>query len=296
MLDNTEILIKNTNPFNLSKGTSLGSWRNKWQGGSGLGIAAGAASMLSSAYMAANPDIDSVNDKVDLEIDAMKSQRTAPSMSSLDDLMADMSSYRKISTDFDVDDYYNGPSDGSTFFNTLSSTATGALTGSAAGPWGALAGGVVGLGSGLIGGLLGKNKARQAAEDAVAKLKKEANETNNYRQAAYQTMAQSMTAKNNRNLFSQIAAYGGPLGISLLPVGGAIDYMQNGELLASLGENMTKNNNERASMPKFAFGGALGGYGGDWSNGLNYEAGKIYDVSEDEIKRLKQQGYEFEHV
>lgn len=262
--------IRSTNPHVFGNG----SWKDNWTNGNGLGSALGmvgaAGSIGASAISMANPDTASVEEKVDAQLESIKGQRNIGQFESLDDLMAGWASNRNLSTSFDADDYYNGPSTGDIITGTLSSTVSGATAGMAAGPWGALAGAVVGLGAGLIGGLTGRSKAKDAANDAAGKLANEARKTNNYRQQAYQTMAQNMVAKNNRNLFSQIAAYGGPLGISLLPVGGAIDYMQNEELLASLGENMTKNNNERASMPKFAFGGALGGYGGDWSNGLNF--------------------------
>lgn len=249
-------------------------WKKNWQNGKGLdsalGIAGGAASLFGTAYSMATPDTDTMMDSVDASIDKLKSNQQGIQANSLDDLMGQWSSYRNLSTDFNTDDYYVGPSDGDIFKNTLSSTISGATTGASAGPWGALAGAVVGLGSGLIGGLTGKSKAQKAAEEAVRKQKAAVEEVNAYKQASFQTMAQNLNTKNNRLMAAQIAAYGGPLGISLLPVSGAIDYMQNEELLSSLGEERTKNNNSRLSMPIFAFGGALPGYGGDWSNGLSF--------------------------
>ena len=283
----------------------MADWKDNWKQGKGLGsalgMASGAASLLGTAYGMANPDIDSLEQSVDAQIEAMKQNQQGVQANSLDDLMNQWSSFRLMDTDFDADDYYKGPSDGDIFKNTLSSTVSGAATGASAGPWGALAGAVIGLGSGLIGGLTGKSKAQSAAEKAAADLKAEAERQNAYKQASFATAAQSLTSKNNRMLASQIAAYGGPLGISLLPVGGAIDYMQNEELLSSLGENMTKNNNSRTSMPMFAFGGALPGYGGDWSNGLNFiKAGKRHEqnpiggvpmgVAQDGVPNLVEEG------
>ena len=283
----------------------MADWKDNWKQGKGLGsalgMASGAASLLGTAYGMANPDIDSLEQSVDAQIEAMKQNQQGVQANSLDDLMNQWSSFRLMDTDFDADDYYKGPSDGDIFKNTLSSTVSGAATGASAGPWGALAGAVIGLGSGLIGGLTGKSKAQSAAEKAAADLKAEAERQNAYKQASFATAAQSLTSKNNRMLASQIAAYGGPLGISLLPVGGAIDYMQNEELLSSLGENMTKNNNSRTSMPMFAFGGALPGYGGDWSNGLSFiKAGKRHEqnpiggvpmgVAQDGVPNLVEEG------
>lgn len=251
-----------------------GGWKNNWTSenatGSALGMAGAATSILGSAYQMATPDTDSVENKVETELEAMKGQKNIGKFNSLDDLMAGWAANKRLDANYNSDDYYNGPNTGDIITGTLSSTIQGASAGSMAGPWGALAGAVVGLGSGLAGGLIGKSKAQEAADRAAGKLSSEAMRVNNYRQMAFQTMAQNMSTKNDRNMFASMAAYGGPIGISLLPVNGAIDFMQNEELLALTGEDKTKNNNTRTSMPVFAFGGALGGYGGDWSNGLNF--------------------------
>ena len=281
------------------------SWKDNWKDGKGLGTAMGiastAGSIFGSAYSMATPNTDDMLKNVDAEVKALENSKKGVQASSLDDLMAQWSDWRALDTDFNTEDYYVGPKDGDIFKNTLSSTISGASTGATAGGgFGALAGAIVGLGSGLIGGLIGKNQGEIAARQAVNKKKKAAEEYNTFKEASFITSAQGLTAKNNRLLATQ-AAYGGPLGISLLPVSGAIDYMQNEELLSSLGENMTKNNNSRTSMPTFAFGGALPGYGGDWSNGLNFiKAGKRHEqnpiggvpmgVAQDGVPNLVEEG------
>lgn len=281
------------------------SWKDNWKDGKGLGTAMGiastASSIFGSAYSMATPNTDDMLKNVDAEVKALENSKKGVQAGSLDDLMAQWSDWRALDTDFNTEDYYVGPKDGDIFKNTLSSTISGASTGATAGGgFGALAGAIVGLGSGLIGGLIGKNKGEIAARQAVNKKKKAAEEYNAFKEASFITSAQGLTAKNNRLLATQ-AAYGGPLGISLLPVSGAIDYMQNEELLSSLGENMTKNNNSRTSMPMFAFGGALPGYGGDWSNGLNFiKAGKRHEqnpiggvpmgVAQDGVPNLVEEG------
>lgn len=281
------------------------SWKDNWKDGKGLGTAMGiagtASSIFGSAYSMATPNTDDMLKNVDAEVKALENSKKGVQASSLDDLMAQWSDWRALDTDFNTEDYYVGPKDGDIFKNTLSSTISGASTGATAGGgFGALAGAIVGLGSGLIGGLIGKNQGEIAARQAVNKKKKAAEEYNAFKEASFITSAQGLTAKNNRLLATQ-AAYGGPLGISLLPVSGAIDYMQNEELLSSLGENMTKNNNSRTSMPTFAFGGALPGYGGDWSNGLNFiKAGKRHEqnpiggvpmgVAQDGVPNLVEEG------
>lgn len=281
------------------------SWKDNWKDGKGLGTAMGiastAGSIFGSAYSMATPNIDDMLKNVDAEVKALENSKKGVQVSSLDDLMAQWSDWRALDTDFNTEDYYVGPKDGDIFKNTLSSTISGASTGATAGGgFGALAGAIAGFGSGLIGGLIGKNKGEIAARQAVNKKKKATEEYNAFKEASFITSAQGLTAKNNRLLATQ-AAYGGPLGISLLPVSGAIDYMQNEELLSSLGENMTKNNNSRTSMPMFAFGGALPGYGGDWSNGLNFiKAGKRHEqnpiggvpmgVAQDGVPNLVEEG------
>lgn len=281
------------------------SWKDNWKDGKGLGTAMGiantAGSIFGSAYNMATPNTDDMLKNVDAEVKALENSKKGVQASSLDDLMTQWSDWRALDTDFNTEDYYVGPKDGDIFKNTLSSTISGASTGATAGGgFGALAGAIVGLGSGLIGGLIGKKQGEIAARQAVNKKKKATEEYNAFKEASFITSAQGLTAKNNRLLATQ-AAYGGPLGISLLPVSGAIDYMQNEELLSSLGENMTKNNNSRTSMPTFAFGGALPGYGGDWSNGLNFiKAGKRHEqnpiggvpmgVAQDGVPNLVEEG------
>lgn len=286
-------------------GSTIPSWKDNWKDGKGLGTAMGiastAGSIFGSAYSMATPNTDDMLKNVDAEVKALENSKKGVQASSLDDLMAQWSDWRALDTDFNTEDYYVGPKDGDIFKNTLSSTISGASTGATAGGgFGALAGAIAGFGSGLIGGLIGKNKGEIAARQAVNKKKKAAEEYNAFKEASFITSAQGLTAKNNRLLATQ-AAYGGPLGTSLLPVSGAIDYMQNEELLSSLGENMTKNNNSRTSMPMFAFGGALPGYGGDWSNGLNFiKAGKRHEqnpiggvpmgVAQDGVPNLVEEG------
>lgn len=286
-------------------GSTTPSWKDNWKDGKGLGTAMGiantAGSIFGSAYSMTTPNTDDMLKNVDAEVKALENSKKGVQVSSLDDLMAQWSDWRALDTDFNTEDYYVGPKDGDIFKNTLSSTISGASTGATAGGgFGALAGAIAGFGSGLIGGLIGKNQGEIAARQAVNKKKKAAEEYNAFKEASFITSAQGLTAKNNRLLATQ-AAYGGPLGISLLPVSGAIDYMQNEELLSSLGENMTKNNNSRTSMPMFAFGGALPGYGGDWSNGLNFiKAGKRHEqnpiggvpmgIAQDGVPNLVEEG------
>ena len=270
--------------------------------GSGASIASGLMSIGSTAFGMANVDTSSMRSSVDSQIEAIKNQQERVSADSFDDLMAQMQDFQRLDTHFDKDDYYVGPSTEDGIKGTLGSTLSGATTGlSVGGPWGALAGAVVGLGAGIGSFLFGKGKAEREAQRAAQDLSEAARETNKYKEASFSLASDNLGAKYLMNQNANLAAYGGPLGISLLPVSGAIDYMQNEELLSSLGENMTKNNNSRTSMPTFAFGGALPGYGGDWSNGLNFiKAGKRHEqnpiggvpmgVAQDGVPNLVEEG------
>lgn len=237
---------------------SLGKWTK--------GIA-GATGIIGSAIQMANPDTKSVENAVDRQVEDMKRQEGIHA-SSLDDLMNQWSNFHLIDTNFDVDDYYNGPKDSSIVTNTIGSAASGAATGAmVGGPWGAVVGGVIGLGSSLVGGLIGKDKANDAAKEAVRRLRAQAEETNAYNQASFGTLAKSLSQRNFRNQAANISAFGGPINI-LEPAHSAIGYMQNEELIDTLSEDNTKDKTMKTTFPLYAFGGALGGYGGDWTNGL----------------------------
>ena len=256
----------------------MANWKDNWYTdnkldssktlNSALGMLGAAGSLFSTAYGMATPDTDSVKQRVDTMVNDMKANQSVQNTNSLDDLMGQWSAFKALDTDYNYKDYYKGPSTGDIFKNSLSSTISGATSGATAGILGAGIGAAAGLASGIVGGLIGKNKATKVAKQAALDLSNQAKENNAYKLNTFATQANSINQQNYRDKMASIYALGGPLGISLVPVNGAIDYMQNEDLLSTFGDNMTKNNNGRTSMPKFAFGGALGGYGGDWSNGL----------------------------
>lgn len=211
-----------------------------------LGWISAIGSGVMSAINGANPDLSGIENYEKSEMDRLTRQRNVNPVTSLDDAMQQMANLRTTDTSqYAADNLYE---DKNLFGNIAE--------------------------HGLIGGIsrniFGDKKGNDAARATSAKLISQAKSNDLFKQQSYQNMLENINAKNNRSMFSQIAAYGGPIGISLSPVDGAINYMQNEELLSSLGEDKTKNNNGRMSMPMFAFGGALGGYGGDWSNGLNF--------------------------
>ena len=239
--------------------------------GSVLGIAGSVAGGLMDLYQGLNADTSEIDNAVDKQIDALGNLKYNKA-DSIDELMANQSAYRGLEANHTADEFYKGPSDGEIFTNALAKGASSALSTSSAGPIAsAISGGFGFLGS-LAGGLFGRKAKRRAASAGASEINTEERRKNAYMDLAFRNNASNINTINNRTLMSQvgIAAYGGPLGVSLTPVNGAIDFMQNEELLSSLGEDTTKNNNKRVSMPMFAFGGALGGYGGDWSNGLNF--------------------------
>ena len=235
---------------------------------SALGIAGGIAGGLVDLYQGIDADTSGIENAVDQQVDALGNIKYT-NATSMDDLMNKQSSYRGLEANHKASEFYQGPSTGGTFANALSKGASAAMSASSTSPIGmAIAGGLSFAGS-LAGGLIGRNKQQKVADSETARLNAEERRKNAFMEASYRTDADNLVTKNNRNLMSQIAAYGGPLGISLNPVHGAIDFMQNEELLDSLEGDTTKTN-RKTSLPEFAFGGALGGYGGDWSNGLTF--------------------------
>lgn len=73
---------------------------------------------------------------------------------------------------------------------------------------------------------------------------------------------------------------------------------------SSLSNNLSnlQENQGQGLLANFAaFGGPLQSYGADWSNGLigkttNYKVGEIYDIDENEYRRLKNLGYGIERL
>jgi hypothetical protein len=240
--------------------------------GSALGIAGGMAGGLMDLYEGINADTSEIDNAVDRQVDALGNIKYGKA-SSLDELMSNQSAFRGLEADHTGDEFYQGPSTGGIFADALAKGASAAMSASSTTPIGMAIAGVGTFASSLAGQLLGRSKKQKAAGLGASSLNAEEIKKNNYMAAAFRNDANNLNTLNNRSLMSQMGikgAYGGPLGVSLTPVNGAIDFMQNEELLSSLGEDITKNNNRRTSMPMFAFGGALGGYGGDWSNGLTY--------------------------
>lgn len=254
--------LKKPNKF--AEGGELKGWQK------GLGLAGNIAPTLVGAIQEMNPDTSTIQDMADAKIRDIENQRLDFTGMSLDDILNQQARFRGYDLDDKSSDFYQRESTGSILGRAASSAVQGAVSGSSMGPWGATAKGIFDGILTLAGGLFGRSKKQEAADKAASDVLEAKRKKNAYNQASFTTMASNLQAQNDRNLFTQLSAYGGPLGISLRPVDSAIDYMQNEELLTQLGENMTKRNNRRTSMPLFAFGGALGGYGADWSNGLTY--------------------------
>jgi hypothetical protein len=252
----------NFNPGQVST-PKLGSKLN-----SALGIAGGIAGGLVDLYQGIDADTSDIENAVDQQVDALGNIKYT-NATSMDDLMNKQSSYRGLKANHEASEFYQGPSTGGIFANALSKGASAAMSASSTSPIGMAIAGGLSLAGSLAGGLIGRNKQQKVADSETARLNAEERRKNAFMEASYRTDADNLVTKNNRNLMSQIAAYGGPLGISLNPVHGAIDFMQNEELLDSLEGDTTKTN-RKTSLPEFAFGGALGGYGGDWSNGLTF--------------------------
>lgn len=134
-----------------------------------------------------------------------------------------------------------GMTTGDKVTSAISSTASGAMAGAMAlGPWGALGGAFLGLGASLGGSAAGDRKAKSKANELAA----EREEALAQNQANFITGLNNANAVNNFTALQNISAYGGPI------------YMR-GAPLSPFGN-------------RYAFGGYIGGYGADFTNGLTF--------------------------
>lgn len=192
---------------------------NKYLGALGSGF-----SMLKSSYDLSNPNLNGFDEGLNMQLEELEKQKQRISATSIDDLLGQMNDYQALDNSYELEDYYKGPSTADIFSTGLNNTISGATTGASIGGIpGAVIGGVLGLGSSIIGGITGRNKAKDAASNAVKELRDKQREVNDYRQNSFKVNMDTMLDNNIRNMTTQLA-----------------------------------------------FGGALPGYGGDWSNGLNF--------------------------
>ena len=108
---------------------------------------------------------------------------------------------------------------------------------------------------------------------------------------------------NKNNIFNQLGtlrAFGGPLG--MWDTSGAVNYGFMSDWLAAKNKQADNKSNLGAGtigtvpsyMNTFAGGGPLFALGGDMqAHGGDYSIGQVYNVREEEAKRLKTMGYEF---
>lgn len=200
-------------------------------------------------------DLASLENDTAARISAMKT----PEATSLDDAMGKLSAFRK--QDFSIDNIYSNK-----YARGFKTALKGAELGTSITPGlGTLIGGVAGSLTGIIGAERNKNMYSMAASAASNALR----DKQRHVFAALQNNVSTMNTKNMQQQKATISAYGGPLGVSLNPVNNALDYMQNEELLSYMTDDLDSRN-KKSSLPMFAFGGALGGYGGNWSDGLTF--------------------------
>lgn len=163
------------------------------------------------------------------------------------------------------------PNSGATWANIGKSTLTGMQSGSIGGPWGMAGGAATGLLSGFISaGVGGGRKGKQTRAIANA-FNDKIGYLEDLQKSKLTSGAISLNDRINRTQQAKMA-YGGSLGISLIPTSGAIDYEMNNRLIDSY--NNTQPNMDRRlkaqSFPMYAFGGDLSTNGATWDTGLTY--------------------------
>ena len=160
----------------------------------------------------------------------------ATSTSGLMDLISN-SNY--ASTDYDLDQLGNDNNVGKTIGGIGKAMLKGAESGSIGGPWGALGGAATGLITGIGAAFSGAKNKKADAVNLQNQLKTRAAIANNRQSAAFQLGNSNIQSNNIRNQLMN-------------------NYNANSYGFAAYGGKL------------YPFGGALAGYGGDWTNGLNF--------------------------
>ena len=160
----------------------------------------------------------------------------ATSTSGLMDLISN-SNY--ASTDYDLDQLGNDNNVGKTIGGIGKAMLKGAESGSIGGPWGALGGAATGLITGIGAAFSGAKNKKADAINLQNQLKTRAAIANNRQSAAFQLGNSNIQSNNIRNQLMN-------------------NYNANSYGFAAYGGKL------------YPFGGALAGYGGDWTNGLNF--------------------------
>ena len=200
-------------------------------------------------------DLANLENDTAARISAMK----APEATSLDDAMGKLSAFRK--QDFSVDNIYSNK-----YARGFKTAFKGAELGTSISPgWGTL----IGAAAGSITGAIGAERNSRMFGKATSAASYALSDKQNHYLAALQNEVDRANVNNMQKQKATISAYGGPLGVSLNPVNNALDYMQNEELLSYRSDDVDSKN-KKSSLPVFAFGGTMGGYGGNWSDGLTF--------------------------
>ena len=160
----------------------------------------------------------------------------ATSTSGLMDLISN-SNY--ASTDYDLDQLGNDNNIGKTIGGIGKAMLKGAESGSIGGPWGALGGAATGLITGIGAAFSGAKNKKADAINLQNQLKTRAAIANNRQSAAFQLGNSNIQSNNIRNQLMN-------------------NYNANSYGFAAYGGKL------------YPFGGALAGYGGDWTNGLTF--------------------------
>lgn len=243
---------------------------------------------------------------------------------STDSLLNQWNDINWAKTDYNWQDV-RGSSGGEQAMGVVSATASGAMTGlQVGGPWGAAIGATIGTASGLAGMFAGnkkaKNKAKELNNAGVA-----ANMTaeDSYTEAVNDLNEQ--TSRNNmKSLYGNVAADGGEIHINPANKGkfteaakragmGTQEYARH--ILANKDDYNTTmirraNFARNAAGWKHPDGGYLYDYGFDYPSqygtlpidnedmiyDYDYVEGAEYDLDDNEINSLLNQGYEIEYI
>lgn len=186
-----------------------------------------------------------------------------------------------------------GGSAGGRALNTIGGMATAAQAGAQmGGPVGAIIGGVAGLASGIGGIFAGNKKAKRKAKE----LNKQIDIANATQISKLNNRAEALDTQNDLMALAGVYAEGGKIHIKPSKRGTfTAAARRHGKGVQEFARQVlaNKENYSPAMIKKANFAHIFGGR--NYSNG-GYLEGEVYDIDEDEARRLISLGYEFEFV
>lgn len=294
----------NTNTEGTSSGKSAGDYV-----ADGLQALSGGAEIIANQMNRNKEMVQNIRDTRDQIISNTEAtakndlNMMAASSSSLDDFANSAKTFSLAdNVHLNYRDFLGSKGEGA--MNAMGASMSGAGTGaSVGGPWGALGGGIFGLLTGGIGWARRKKKAKKETAEANRRINAVIDATNRQKLGAFSNAASNaeMNQESNEmlNFLSNNFSTGGGIHIKKANRGkftesanragmGVQEYARH--ILAN------KDNYSSTLIKRANFAHVFGGRHYDEGGILNYRVGEVYDLSPQEVMRLKSIGYGIEEI